>query len=276
MHHIELIATGNELLLGLTEEKNLSWLCRTLTHAGGVVELGVMVPDDPNEISAAVRGAILRRAALVITCGGLGPTDDDQTMAILGDALNRPLAEDSEALALVEQRYRELFEVGVVESPDLTPARRKMARLPSGATPLPNTVGTAPGMLLNVGQRTWVCALPGPPRENRPMVEHELVPRLDQMLTLVPYRERHYLAECNDESILAPLLRQVADHHPDVYVKSRADTFEGERRFRLLLATRASGVDEAERRLDATADTLRDVLTDAGIAVRARTDPDPT
>lgn len=267
MNHIELIATGDELLLGLTQEKNLSWLCRTLTKAGSVVELGVMVKDDLNEIGAAVRGAILRQADLVITCGGLGPTDDDQTMRILANALNLPLEEHPNALEIVEQRYQALYDAGTVDSPDLTPARRKMARLPAGATALPNTIGTAPGMIVNVGNRTWICALPGPPHENRPMVNDELIPRLGDMIELGTYRERHYRADCNDESVLAPLLRDVAGGNPDVYVKSRAATFESQHQFRILLATRATSASEAESRLDATVDSLHTRLGRADIAV---------
>lgn len=267
--HVEIVAIGNELLLGLTEEKNISWLCRTLTRAGAVVEQGCIVPDAPEAISATVRGAILRRAHLVITCGGLGPTEDDQTLAVLAQALNRPLQEDADARRMIERRYRELYEEDAVASPALTPARRKMARLPQGAIPLENTVGTAPGMLVEIDRPTWICALPGPPRENRPMAEEELIPRLADPigLPLGAYRERHLRADCKDESVLAPLLRQVDAQHPDVYVKSRAAAFEEQHQFRIVLVTRADDVDTAEQRLDATEQTLDGVLGDAGIAV---------
>lgn len=269
MKHIECIAIGNELLLGIVEEKNISWLCKRLTQAGGVVEQGVIVGDVPDDIEAAVRGAILRQAALVITCGGLGPTEDDQTMAILAEALNRPLEEHPEALAMVAERYRALYEAGEVPHPDLTPERRKMARLPRGAIPLRNTVGTAPGMLINIGDRTWVCALPGPPRENRPMVEQELIPRLGEIVPLHAYRERHYEAAVRDESVLAPLLQIVQRQHRDVYVKSRAAAFEAQTTFRILLATRAPTAEEAEARLDAAEQSLRTILGEHGIALKA-------
>jgi len=200
MKHIECVAIGNELLLGIVEEKNISWLCRRLTQAGGVVEQGVIVGDIPDDIEAAVRGAILRQAALVITCGGLGPTEDDQTMAILAEALNRPLEEHPQALAMVAERYHALYEDGEVPHPDLTPERRKM---------------------------------------NRPMVEQELIPRLGEIVPLHAYRERHYEAAVSDESVLAPLLQEVQRRHRDVYVKSRAAAFEAQTTFRLLLATRA-------------------------------------
>jgi len=265
LHHIELIAIGNELLLGLTEERNISWLCRTLTRAGGVVEQASIVGDVPEDVEAIVRGAILRRAALVITSGGLGPTDDDQTVAILAKALNRPLEENAQALALVEQRFRELYEAGEVDSPELTPERRKMARLPAGAEPLPNHVGTAPGVLLNVGERTWVCALPGPPRELQPMVQKYLIPRLGELVPLAAFQERHYRAYCRDESVLAPLLREVAARHREVYVKSRAAAYHVEATFRLLLATRAPTPEEATARLDAAEEDLQAVLQRANI-----------
>ncbi|MDQ7030478.1 MAG: molybdopterin-binding protein [Ardenticatenia bacterium] len=267
MHHIELLAIGNELLLGLTEERNLSWLCYALTRAGGVVEQATIVGDVAEDIQAAVRGGILRRAGLIITCGGLGPTDDDQTVAVLAHALNRPLEENEHALALVAQRFRELYEAGKVETPDLTPERRKMARLPAGAEPLPNTVGTAPGVLIHVAERTWVCALPGPPRELQPMVKHLLLPRLGDLVPLAAFRERHYRAHCQDESALAPLLRRVAAQHKEVYVKSRAATYHVDTTFRLLLATRAPTPAEAKARLEAAERTLHAVLERAGIAL---------
>ncbi len=269
MHHVELLAIGNELLLGLTEERNISWLCRTLTRAGALVEQATIVGDVAEDIQAAVRGAILRRAGLIVTCGGLGPTDDDQTVAILARALNRPLEENERALALVQQRFRELYEAGDVDSPALTPERRKMARLPAGAEPLPNAVGTAPGLLLNIGDRTWVCALPGPPRELQPMVERALLPRLGELVPLAAFRERHYRAHCPDESVLAPLLREVAAQHRDVYVKSRAAAYRADVTFRLLLATRAPTPAEAEARLDAAEQSLHEVLRRAGIRLEA-------
>lgn len=271
MNHIELVAIGNELLLGLTEERNISWLCRTLTRAGGVVEHACIVGDVAEDVEAAVRGAILRQAGLVITCGGLGPTDDDQTLAILAKALNRPLEENERALALVEQRFRELYAAGEVDSPELTPERRKMARLPAGAEPLPNHVGTAPGVLLNVGDRTWVCALPGPPRELQPMVQQYLIPRLGELVPLAAFQERHYRAHCKDESVLAPLLRAVAACHREVYVKSRAAAYHVEATFRISLATRAPTAEEATARLDAAEGDLRAVLHQAGIELE-RTD----
>ena len=140
-----------------------------------------------------------------------------------------------------------------------------MARLPAGAEPLPNHVGTAPGVLLNVGERTWVCALPGPPRELQPMVQKYLIPRLGELVPLAAFQERHYRAYCRDESVLAPLLREVAARHREVYVKSRAAAYHVEATFRLLLATRAPTPEEATARLDAAEEDLQAVLQRANI-----------
>lgn len=262
----EIIAVGNELLIGDVLDTNTHWLCRRLTRMGATVRRAVLVRDDEDAIAAEVRGALQRGTDLLITSGGLGPTDDDRTVAAVAKAVERPLELNEQALQMVAQRYRALYERGFVDTPEVTPARRKMALLPAGATPLFNPVGTAPGVWLPVGATVIVC-LPGVPAELQGILEQTLPPLLQQVLGAGHYAERAFEATCRDESVLAPLLKQVADKHPSVYIKSKARTFGDAVRIAILVA--ASGSDRAtvEQTLQAAVDDLVVALEPRGIVL---------
>lgn len=266
MKSVEIIAVGNELLIGDVLDTNTNWLCRRLTTMGAFVRRAALVRDDEDAIAAEVQGAISRGTDLLFTSGGLGPTDDDRTVAAIAKALNLTLELNEQALQMVAQRYRELYEQGFVDNPEITPPRRKMAILPRGAVPLFNPVGTAPGIWLEVGSTAIVC-LPGVPAELKGIFENSLPPYLERVLGKGYYAERVFEATCRDESVLAPFLKQVADKHPEVYLKSKARVFGEEVRITILLS--ASGVDKnsVERSLRATIDDLIAVLEPEGIVL---------
>jgi len=161
---VEIIATGNELLLGDVLDTNTNWLCKRITGAGGLVTRAVMVRDEVEAIAAAIRSALDRRPQLIITTGGLGPTGDDITLQAVAEATGCPLRLHREALALVKTRYQELAKKGHVGNSALTEARKKMAYLPRGARPVPNPVGSAPAVILEVDGSILV-SLPGVPEE---------------------------------------------------------------------------------------------------------------
>ncbi|GBC99957.1 CinA-like protein [bacterium HR17] len=262
----EIIAVGNELLIGDVLDTNTHWLCRRLTRMGVTVRRAVLVRDDEDAIAAEVRGALQRDTDLLVTSGGLGPTDDDRTVAAVAKAVGRPLELNEQALQMVTQRYRDLYERGFVDTPEVTPARGKMALLPAGATPLFNPVGTAPGVWLPVDTTILVC-LPGVPAELKGIFEQTLPPLLQQVLGAGHYTERTFEVTCRDESVLAPLLKQVADRHPSVYIKSKARVFGDEVRITVLMA--ASGSDKAtvEQTLQAAVDDLAVTLEPHGVVL---------
>lgn len=266
MKRVEIIAVGNELLIGDVLDTNTNWLCRRLTMMGAFVRRAVLVRDDEEAIASEVRGAIARGTDLLFTSGGLGPTDDDRTVAAVAKALNLPLELNERALQMVEQRYRELYEQGFVDSPEITPPRRKMAVLPKGATPLFNPVGTAPGVWLETPETTIVC-LPGVPAELKGIFETSLPPYLERVLGKGYYAERVFEATCRDESVLAPLLKQVADKHPDVYLKSKARVFGEEVRITILLSASGSDKETTERLLRSAIDDLIVALEPKGIVL---------
>jgi nicotinamide-nucleotide amidase len=274
---VEIIAIGNELLIGDVLDTNTNWLCRRLTMMGAFVRRAVLVRDDEEAIAAEVKGAISRGTDLLFTSGGLGPTDDDRTVAAVAKAVGLPLELNEEALKMVERRYMKLYEQGFVDSPEITPSRRKMAILPKGAVPLFNPVGTAPGVWLEVSAgcevrgvesgKTVIVCLPGVPAELKGIFENSLPPLLEQVLGKGFYYERTFEATCRDESVLAPLLKKVAEKHPSVYLKSKARTFGQEVRIRILFAASGSDKKDVEQAIRNAIDDLLAELEPHGIVL---------
>lgn len=263
---VEIIAIGNELLAGDVLDTNSHWLCGRLTGLGGGVRRATMVGDDPIAIVDALRGALARGARLIVTTGGLGPTEDDRTLESVAAALGLGLTEHPLALEQVAAKYTALARQGAVASAEMTPARAKMARLPIGAEPLANGVGAAPGVLLRTGEQIIVC-LPGVPAELRDIFEGSLRPTLAALLGQGAYRAWALTVACGDESVLAPILARAGAAHAGVYIKSRARRFGVDIRFTVTLSARAQEVAEAESRLRAAHETLAALLAEAGITI---------
>jgi nicotinamide-nucleotide amidase len=165
----EIIAVGSELLTPFRIDSNSLFLTRRLNDAGLVVRAKSIVGDDRPALAAIVRAA-LDRADLVITTGGLGPTDDDVTREVIAGVLGLPLEENAGVLAGIRSR----FDRRRVPMPEIN---RRQALVPRGARVLDNTNGTAPGLWIDAGTRV-VVLLPGPPRELEPMFEAGVAPHL--------------------------------------------------------------------------------------------------
>lgn len=179
---VELVNTGSELILGRVLNTHQQWLCRQLSDLGYVVARQVTVADTAPAIEQAVSES-LSRADLVITTGGLGPTSDDLTRDAIARLLGRSLREDAEVLL----HLRNFFSRRQRSMPERI---RVQARVPEGATVLPNQQGTAPGLAFHLnpnpcrrgGGHTLLIMLPGPTRELRPMFANAVIPLLRQSL----------------------------------------------------------------------------------------------
>ncbi|MEM9839822.1 MAG: molybdopterin-binding protein [Pseudomonadota bacterium] len=132
---------GDELLSGRTADKNAHHLAGQLHDRGiPLIEIRV-VPDDAPAIISALR-ALKQNADIVFTSGGIGPTHDDITADAVAEALGVSIGEDEAALAVLQKHYD-------AKGEELTPARRRMARVPEGASLIPNSVSGAPGFTLD-------------------------------------------------------------------------------------------------------------------------------
>jgi nicotinamide-nucleotide amidase len=165
----EVISIGTELLLGQIVDSNAAYLGKVLAETGISHTHRQTVGDNLQRISSALELA-LSRAEIVITIGGLGPTEDDLTREAIAIAMDEALVEDQE----VVDQLRSWF-----ASRNLTwvESLRRQALRPACAEPIPNPNGTAPGLMAEKTDKL-VMALPGPPSEFRPMVDHFVQPKL--------------------------------------------------------------------------------------------------
>jgi nicotinamide-nucleotide amidase len=167
-----IVVTGTEVLTGRVADRNGPWLAERLRELGVDIAHTIVVGDRPDDLRDAL--GWLRDAGmdLIITSGGLGPTEDDLTAAMVGEFQQRPLELDEalegriwKILEGLSARYPGLDEAAVRRS------NRKQALVPRGATVL-EPVGTAPGLVVPApdgASRPTVLVLPGPPRELQPM-----------------------------------------------------------------------------------------------------------
>ena len=218
---VEILAAGTELLTGEVRDSNARFLARAATERGAVVTRALLLPDDPAALAAAIRESLGRAPRVLFTCGGLGPTGDDLTLAAVAAAAGVPLEEHPAARAMVEAGYAALAARGWVGDAAPTPERLKMALLPRGARPLANPVGAAPGVLLPLGATT-VISLPGVPAELEAIVAGPLRPELAALLGDGAFAEDSVVVLTGDESALAPAVAGASRGFPAVRVKSRA------------------------------------------------------
>ena len=165
----EIIAIGSELLAPDRTDTNSLWLTEQLNRLGIEVKLKTVVGDDDARLEETIKDAT-RRSKVVITTGGLGPTEDDITRKVTARALGRRLLLNEDLLAEIRQRFQN-FGVAMPER------NSRQAMVIEDAEVLPNPNGTAPGMFID-HKGTAIVLLPGPPREMKPMFENHVASRL--------------------------------------------------------------------------------------------------
>ncbi len=165
----EIIAIGSELLAPDRTDTNSLWLTEKLNSIGVEVKLKTVVGDDDARLEETIRDAI-RRSKIVITTGGLGPTEDDITRKVAARALGRRLILDEQVLEGIRNRFASFGR-------PMPERNSRQAMVIDGGRVLENPNGTAPGLLLE-HQEFSLVLLPGPPREMRPMFEQLVLPRL--------------------------------------------------------------------------------------------------
>jgi nicotinamide-nucleotide amidase len=208
-----IVVTGTEVLAGIIPDANGPWLSERLREHGVQLAHIVIVGDRPEDLRAALDFLARERMDLVITSGGLGPTADDLTVAVIAGFVGREMVLD-EALeeriwaiiSSLRTRWRD------VDEDALRAANRKQALIPSGATVL-EPVGTAPGLVVAPasGSGPLVVVLPGPPRELRPMWDAALAtgPLRDVLAGAGIYEQRILRMFGLPESEIARSLREI-------------------------------------------------------------------
>jgi competence/damage-inducible protein CinA-like protein len=167
---IEVVAIGDELILGDTIDTNGAWLGQRLGEEGIRVVRRAVVGDDEVSIRLAITDALLR-TGVVVCCGGLGPTPDDRTRSVVASLYGWPVEIDEDWVSIIEERFTK-------RGMTMPLVNRRQAEVPRGAILLPNEIGTAPGLILDRADLGITVLLPGVPRELRWLVEHRVLPWL--------------------------------------------------------------------------------------------------
>jgi nicotinamide-nucleotide amidase len=199
---VEIITIGDELLRGEVVDTNSSWLAARLLALGLRLERVTSVGDDFEPLVERLREAAAR-SEVVLTTGGLGPTDDDRTTAAVARAVGVELEPDGAVLEGLRQRWARAGWT-------FTKNNEKQAFFPKGATILENDHGTAPGFLARTASGSRIASMPGIPAEMKPMWEEKLAPILARELAPLPALVRSLnlfgLGESQMDALLVGLL----------------------------------------------------------------------
>ncbi len=175
MANAEIVAIGSELLLGQIVDTNSAWMAQRLTALGVNLYFKSVVGDNPGRMKEVI-GRALERADIVITSGGLGPTQDDLTREIVADVTGRKLVFDEILLEQVESHFQR-------RGRTMTPNNRRQAFMPEGAIRVKNPNGTAPCFIVE-NPRGVIFSLPGVPVELKWLFENEVEPYLRKKFNL--------------------------------------------------------------------------------------------
>ncbi len=251
--YAEIIAIGSELTCGSKLDTNSQWLSRELESLGWTVTRHTTLSDGMEAIAEEFRAAS-KRAQVVLVTGGLGPTLDDITREALGFAFDRPLIRDPESIRQIEALF-------VARGRVMPERNHRQADRPEGSESIPNSCGTAPGVLMKVGlpdgKACLFAAMPGVPAEMRPMYEKQIRPHLmtsGMVLCRKVIRTFGY-GESDAERMLGDLTAR--GQNPEVGITASEAVIS------LWVTARSKSQEEAEQMCSNTMGLIRERLGDA-------------
>jgi nicotinamide-nucleotide amidase len=255
MNTAEIIAIGSELLAPDRTDTNSLWLTEKLNGIGIDVRLKTVVGDDDARLEEAIKDAA-KRSKVVITTGGLGPTEDDVTRKVAARALGRRLFLDEQLLDEIRARFQAFGR-------PMPERNSRQAMVIDGAQVLPNPNGSAPGLYIE-HEGTAIALLPGPPREMKPMFENHVQPKLEGRAGKTIVRRRLLRVAGFGESALdekiAPIYTQF--ENPQTTILFNNTEIE------IHLRAHARTAVEAEKLLDDLSTRLEERLGDAIFSLR--------
>ncbi|MCB1614913.1 MAG: CinA family nicotinamide mononucleotide deamidase-related protein [Pseudomonadales bacterium] len=218
--NIQLLMTGNELMTGVTQDSNSTYIAEKLTEMGLSIHRIQTVGDNLDLLVNEIIRLSMESDILIIN-GGLGPTRDDLTAEALALASSQPLQYHARALKEVEA-WCERRGIAMKE------ANRKQAYLPASAEILCNLRGSAPGIYLLLNNCRIFCT-PGVPGEMKQMLADEVFPRITEMINTTPVEIRRFHLFGIGESALEQLFSENIKHWPnnvDLGYRAGAPTLE--------------------------------------------------
>lgn len=255
----EIISVGTELLLGNVANTDARDISEMLSELGINVYFHTVVGDNDKRLRLAVEIA-RRRANIIITTGGLGPTYDDMTKQTLADVFGRELVFDEKAAEVMRGYFAQRH-----PNAPMTDNNLRQAYLPKGCVPFQNTCGTAPGCAFEEGG-IHVIMLPGPPRECRTMMRLSAVPYLMKLSDAEIHSHNIHIfgmGESSMEDKLHPLMLRLTNPTLAPYAK------DGECMLRV--TAKAQSKAEAEAMMKPVIREVRDVLGDVIYSVDIET-----
>lgn len=254
----EIIAIGSELLTPTKTDTNSLWLTGKLNDIGIDVKLKTIVGDDGERLEETVNDA-MRRSDIVITTGGLGPTEDDITRQFTAKAIGRELVYHDE----IEQHLRERFRNWGREMPGIN---KRQAYIIDGAEILPNPQGSAVGMYVETKGK-MLAILPGPARENQPMFTEYVLPKLKAIAGEVYVKRRILRVSGMGESAVDEIAAPIYTAYADVQTSILFNKSEVE----IHIAARANNLEECETTAGKLADELAAALGKAVFSTNGET-----
>lgn len=226
--NVEIINVGTELLLGEIVNTNATLLQKVCKDLGFNVYFQTVVGDNPERLYNCLKLAFERGADCVMTTGGLGPTTDDLTKELSAQYLGLEMVYHEEEAQKVLKKCR--YCTGVEEIPE---NNFKQAYYPIDVYILENDMGTANGCVMSKDEK-MIINLPGPPKEIRYVVEHSLIPYLQQFKQETIYTYE-YLTMFIGESKIDEILRDLINDQENVSIA----LYAGEETVRVRLAVKA-------------------------------------
>ena len=204
-----MIVIGDEILSGRTKDRNIGHLADMMTAIGIDLKEVRIIPDEEDEIVAAVN-AMRNRHDYVFTTGGIGPTHDDITADAIAKAFGLPCEYDPEAYALLQAHF-------AGRGMEFTEARKRMARMPRGASHIPNPISVAPGFVIGN-----VHVMAGVPAVFQAMLD-AVVPTLRTGIKLLSVT----VPSPYGEGTIGGPLAEIQRAHPDTIIGSYPKFLDG-------------------------------------------------
>lgn len=231
-----ILSVGTEILFGQIVNTNMVYLSQQMNMLGFDVMYHYTVGDNPKRVEEMIDLAF-QDCDLILTTGGLGPTQDDLTKEVACKALDDTLVMMDDVLEEITKYFKTLGR-------EMTENNKKQAIMPSRATVFHNDAGTAPGFALEKDGKCIIC-MPGPPREMKRMFQKSVVPFLQSMIDgALYYRQIRFFGI--GESMLETQLLDLIDNQTDPTLATYAK--EGECSLRI--ASKRATEEEAEHAVD--------------------------
>ena len=239
---VELICVGTELLLGNIVNTNAAYLSQQCANLGLSCYYQSVVGDNEARLCDTIKTA-LERSDIIILSGGLGPTKDDLTKECVAKVMGLTLKKD-------EHSAKRIADYFAARGMEITDNNWKQAYAPQGAIVVDNDNGTAPGLIVQQGEKS-ILLLPGPPIELYPMFEQQMIPYLRSLQPGIIYSKTVKLCgigESKAETMILDLIENQTNPTIAPYAKT------GEVHFRV--TAKAETKEEAEKIMEPLLKTL--------------------